>query len=189
MKTLFLIRHSITTGNERRWYYGSIDLPLSEAGRALCRSLKGSFALPEGTSFATSGMLRAEETLQLLFGDVAHEQFPGLSEMCMGRFEKHTYEELRDDEDFQRWCEDDSFVIPGGESNLDYAQRVESSLRDVIATHSGSLFIVCHGGTIRRAMCFLFPDSGKSFWDWKTDACHGYAVHFEDNTSLSYESI
>ena len=95
--------------------------------------------------------------------------------------------EIRQKRDLDRPM--DGLIIPGGESNLDYAQRVERSLGDVIATHSGSLFIVCHGGTIRRAMCFLFPDSGKSFWDWKTDACHGYAVHFEDNTSLSYESI
>lgn len=189
MKTLYLIRHSITEGNERRCYYGSSDLPLSESGRALCRTLRGSYALPEGTAFATSGMRRTEETLSLLFGDVPHQIFPGLSEMSMGKFEMHTYEELRDDPDFQRWCEDDAFVIPGGESNEGYAARVVSCVNDIVATCRGHLFIVCHSGAIRRAMTALFPDSGKGFWDWQSDSCHGYTVHFQDGRPEFYESI
>ena len=189
MKTLYLIRHSITDGNEKRWYYGAADIPLSDAGRTLCRSLQGSYALPNGTAFATSGMLRAEETLQLLFGDLQHSVFPGLSEMNMGKFEMHTYDELKDDEDFQKWCYDDAFVIPGGESNEGYTKRVESCISEIITSHSGHLFIVCHSGTIRRAMTFLFPASGKGFWDWKPDSCHGYAVYFENGSAISYESI
>ena len=37
MNTLYMIRHSLTEGNERRLYYGATDLPLSENGRTLCR--------------------------------------------------------------------------------------------------------------------------------------------------------
>lgn len=189
MKTLYLIRHSLTEGNERRCYYGETDLPLSEAGRALCRTLKGTYALDEGVSFATSGMLRAEETLELLFGTVPHECIPELSEMRQGKFEMHTYEELKDDPDFRRWFEDDAFVIPGGESNEGYARRVEHGLRAILSSHEGSLLVVCHGGAIRRAMTWLFPESGKTFWDWQTDSCHGYAVHFKENQADSYEAI
>ena len=189
MKALYLIRHSITEGNERRWYYGSSDLSLSEAGRALCRSLRGSYALPQETIFATSGMRRTEETLGLLFGDVPHRVFPDLSEMSMGKFEMHTYEELKDDPDFQRWCEDDGFVIPGGESNAAYVARVAGCIDDILATCHGYLFVVCHSGAIRRAMTALFPNSGKGFWDWRPDSCHGYVVHFRDGRPDSYDSI
>ena len=93
MSALYLIRHSLTEGNERRLYYGATDLPLTEAGRALCRSLRGSYDLPDGVAFATSGMLRAEETLELLFGDVPHERFPDLREAEMGIFEMKSYDE------------------------------------------------------------------------------------------------
>lgn len=192
MKTLYLIRHSLTTGNERRWYYGAADLPLSESGRALCQAMKGAYSLDVDVAFATSGMLRAEETLKLLFGDVPREQFPDLREMNMGKFEMHTYDELKDDPDFQRWCEDDAFVIPGGESNQGYAHRVERGIRQILSEHEvdeKSLLLVCHGGTIRRAMTFLFAESGKSFWDWQADSCHGYAVHFEESRASSYEVI
>ena len=32
MRRLTLIRHGLTEGNVRRWYYGALDLPLCEAG-------------------------------------------------------------------------------------------------------------------------------------------------------------
>ena len=32
MRHLTLIRHGLTEGNVRRWYYGALDLPLCEAG-------------------------------------------------------------------------------------------------------------------------------------------------------------
>ena len=66
MKRLILIRHSLTTGNERRWYYGSADLPLSDAGRALCMAKRGQLPVSQSAQFATTGMLRTEQTLQLL---------------------------------------------------------------------------------------------------------------------------
>ena len=87
MKRLILIRHSLTTGNERRWYYGSADLPLSDAGRALCKDKRGQLPVSQSAQFATTGMLRTEQTLQLLFGDVPHAVFPSLREMALGRFE------------------------------------------------------------------------------------------------------
>ena len=34
MRHLTLIRHGLTEGNVRRWYYGALDLPLCEAGQA-----------------------------------------------------------------------------------------------------------------------------------------------------------
>ena len=37
MKTLLLIRHGLTEGNVRRWYYGALDLPLCPDGEAALR--------------------------------------------------------------------------------------------------------------------------------------------------------
>ena len=178
MKRLILIRHSLTTGNERRWYYGSADLPLSDAGRALCKDKRGQLPVSQSAQFATTGMLRTEQTLQLLFGDVPHAVFPSLREMALGRFECRTYDELKDDADYQRWLSDadGAFVIPGGESNAGFARRVEQGVQSLLRKYDGELVVVCHGGTIRRAMSALFPDSGRSFWDWKAGPCGGYLV-------------
>lgn len=191
MKRLILIRHSLTTGNERRWYYGSADLPLSDAGRALCKDKRGQLPVSQSAQFATTGMLRTEQTLQLLFGDVPHAVFPSLREMALGRFECRTYDELKDDADYQRWLSDADgiFVIPGGESNAGFARRVEQGVQSLLRKYDGELVVVCHGGTIRRAMSALFPDSGRSFWDWKAEPCGGYLVDFRNGSPISYQSI
>ena len=36
---IYLIRHGITEGNEKRWYYGGADLPLTEGGREALKAL------------------------------------------------------------------------------------------------------------------------------------------------------
>lgn len=191
MKRLILIRHSLTTGNERRWYYGSADLPLSDAGRALCMTRRGQLPVSQSAQFTTTGMLRTEETLQLLFGDVPHAVFPSLREMDLGKFECRTYDDLKDDADYRRWLSDadGAFVIPGGESNAGFARRVEQGVQSLLRKYDGELVVVCHGGTIRRAMSALFPDSGRSFWDWKAEPCGGYLVDFRNGAPISYQSI
>lgn len=191
MKRLILIRHSLTVGNERRWYYGSADLPLSDAGRALCLAKRGQLPISDRTHFATTGMLRTEETLELLFGEVSHAILPDLREMNLGKFECHTYDELKDDPNYQRWLSDADgvFVIPGGESNAGFTLRIERGVQALLRDETNEWLVVCHGGTIRRAMSFLFPNSGKAFWDWTTEPCGGYAVDFRDSAPVSYESI
>jgi len=37
MRRLTLIRHGLTEGNVRRWYYGALDLPLCETGKSALR--------------------------------------------------------------------------------------------------------------------------------------------------------
>ena len=105
---LFLLRHGLTEANERRLYYGRTDLPLSEAGRA---ALRACAAPPAVVRYFTSGLLRTEQTLEILCGSVPHTALPGLREMDFGAFEMKSYSELKDDPDFRRWCEACLFVI------------------------------------------------------------------------------
>ena len=91
--SIYLIRHGKTLANEEHRYCGSTDLPLSEGGRAELNAL--TYRLPEGLRFVTSGMLRTEQTLQALFGDVPHSQDPRFREVDFGDFEMGTYEELK----------------------------------------------------------------------------------------------
>lgn len=190
MKTLYLIRHSITEGNQRRLYYGATDLPLIEEGRELCHSLRGSFNLPQDIRYATSGMLRTEETLKELFGDVPHEVFSEMREAGMGIFEMRSYDQLKDTEEYQAWLADATgeYVIPGGESNRGVFQRVSNCVQKIAETYEGSILIVCHGGVIGCAMSYLFPNE-RNFYEWIRGACQGYAIHFNENRPVSYENI
>lgn len=67
--TLTLIRHGLTEGNLKRLYYGSTDLPLTEAGIAALHSDPP--AAPEAQDYYTSGMRRTEQTFAILFGRTA----------------------------------------------------------------------------------------------------------------------
>ena len=191
MNALYMIRHSLTEGNERRLYYGSTDLPLSANGRALCHELHGSLTLPEGILFATSGMLRAEETLQLLVGDVPHAIYPDLREMEMGAFEMHSYDELKDNPDYQAWLSDTSgeFVIPGGESNQAVRERAVGCVRKLAASEQDAMLAVCHGGIIAAVMHEFFRDLSRSFYDWIPHACHGYEIIFQNGQPVEWKEI
>ena len=191
MNALYMIRHSLTEGNERRLYYGATDLPLSANGRALCHALQGALTLPDGVLFATSGMLRAEETLQLLVGDVPHAIYPDLREMEMGAFEMHSYDELKDNPDYQSWLSDTSgeFVIPGGESNQAVRERAVGCVRKLAASEQDAMLAVCHGGIIAAVMHEFFRDLSRSFYDWIPHACHGYEIIFQNGQPVEWKEI
>ena len=93
---LVLLRHGRTAANEARLYCGATDVALSDAGRAqlLLRRERVHYPKIDGLLRVTSGMLRADETLRILFDAEPELRLPGLREMNFGRFEMHSYEQL-----------------------------------------------------------------------------------------------
>lgn len=193
MKTLYMIRHSLTQGNERHLYYGTTDIPLTENGRKLCESLRGAFHLEEGTVFAHTGMRRTEETLRLLFGTSGTRVYPELREMDMGRIEMLSYEDVKDDADFRAWCDDatGNMPMPGGTESVNgYRARVLKGLRVLLADDTAEqLMLVCHGGTVGHGMHMLFGGEKPYFFDWIPKACEGFAVDVEDGIPVRYRKI
>ena len=192
MKTLYMIRHSLTEGNERRLYYGSADIPLTENGLELCARMRERFHLPEGIVYAHTGMLRAKQTLEALFGEHEARVYPALREMDMGRLEMLSYEDVKDDADFRAWCDDQTGDLPipgGGESVHGYQRRILSGLTALLKDEScENMMLVCHGGTISHGMLRLFPEDEKHryFYDWIPGACEGFAVTAEKGVPTGY---
>ncbi len=191
MRKLYMIRHGITEGIEKHLYYGRTDMPLTEAGRALCVSEGKKWNLPDTIEYATSGMLRTEQTLELMFGAHPHKTYPDLREMNVGAFECKTYDQLKDDPAFQTWMNDTAgeSTIPGGESNRIFRSRVARALDGLHEIYSGDVMLVCHGGVICSAMLYLFPEARPSFYDWTVESCHGYAIYFEDGKPVRFEEV
>ena len=103
---ILLIRHGKTVANEKHLYCGSTDLPLSEQGR---RELAGKkLSAPENCRYYSSGMRRADETLELLFSGVEYEREPGFREVDFGVFEMKSYEMLKEDPAYQAWLTGDN---------------------------------------------------------------------------------
>ena len=95
--TIYLIRHGKTLANERRLYCGSTDLGLSEQGREELNRIHFDIS---NVRFRTSGMKRANETMELLFPGVPYEQDSRFREVDFGVFEMHSYEELKERADY-----------------------------------------------------------------------------------------
>ncbi len=189
---MYLIRHGITEGNQKRLYYGKTDLPLVEEGkRAIWERVKvGIYPDINGLSFVTSGLLRTEETLFEIYGTVSHIADERLNEINFGDFEMKSYEELKDREDYQRWISGDNWanVCPNGESGILMDSRAFPALKGYTFK---DVFIVCHGGIISSWMQSLFPEDAehRNFYDWTPKPCEGYKIIFEDGKAEDYQKI
>lgn len=176
---LVLLRHGMTPANEARLYCGSTDVALSDKGRAQLRARRTRVRYPaiDGLERITSGMRRTDETLQILFGVEPDRREPALREMDFGRFEMHSYAQLKEDADYQRWIADETGAVPtpGGESTAAFRRRVAAAFD---ALHRDAL-VVCHGGVIAARMGQLFPEEGRNLYQWQPDFGLGYALVLE----------
>ena len=174
MSTLYLIRHGKTESNRKHLYCGSTDLPLCPEG---IEALQGLHYDIHPDRILTSGMLRTEQTLSLLFGEVPHSPDPRFREIDFGAFEMQGYEDLKDRADYQAWISGDNHrnVPPGGESGEQMEHRVLAALED-IRSREGSTLILTHGGVIAMILSHLFPEEGRNRYQWQPEPGHGYAI-------------
>ena len=182
------MRHGMTMANERRLYCGSSDLPLSEVGRAELVRLRKMVNYPnlQGLERLTSGMLRSDETLQLLFDARPDRRIPGFREIDFGLFELKSYEELKNDARYQAWiCDTEGTTAPpGGESAQNFRRRVY----DAVDAQTKDALIVCHGGVIAALMARWFPREERHLFQWQPEFGLGYEVELK-NGECSYAPI
>ena len=179
MRRLVLIRHGQTAASEQRLYYGSTDLPLTEAGKAALLEKRNIY--PELMPLVvTSGMLRTEQTLRCIYGDVPHEIHPELREVDMGIFEMRHYDEVKSQPEYQAWLAGNWYcnVPPGGES-FDQAEKRILAAFQTLLQRKEDMTAVVHGGTILVAMPFLFPEEKRTGYEWQPPPGCGYAVDLE----------
>ena len=191
MRTLYLLRHSLTEANEKRLYSGATDLPLTPKGRALAEEAGKNRPLPVCDLYATSGMKRADETILLMTGRKADIALPSLREMNFGRFELLDYETLKNDADYVRWIEDTEGLVrcPGGECSADFKARVLRGGEALLAMDWRNACLVCHGGVIVNLMQTWFPAENRQFYAWQPAACGGWRVCFEEQNPVCFATL
>ncbi len=168
---IYLIRHGKTPANEQRIYCGSTDMSLSEGGIEELEKLPYDI---KNVRFLTSGMKRTNETLKVLFGDVPFAEDMRFREVDFGLFEMHSYEELKDREDYQRWItgDNETNIPPEGESGQQMSERVLEAFREI----REDTVLVTHGGVIAAIMQHCFPDEGKNRYEWQPKNGCGYLL-------------
>ena len=195
---IHIIRHGITAGNLKNLMYSNTDLPLLKTGVEQIAELAAQNAYPvcENANYYTSGLLRTEQTLLLIYGEVEHKKIRDLREMEFGKYENRTFEELNRDPEYMEWFSDETgeVAIPGGESINGFKRRAVSGFEEVLADHlaeteeaeeadsgreSVDSIIICHGGPISAIMEYCFPDEKEHMFRWMPDPGHGYTIEFE----------
>ncbi len=146
-----LLRHGPTVWNAEGRIQGSLDMPLSEEGRARMAALAPPAGFGDARAYS-SPLERARETAQLMgLRDVIVDA--RLSEHNWGRWEGMTREEIlaRDGADcFERAGKGAAFTPFGGERTSDLLARVESFLLDV-GRDARDAVAIAHRGVLRSA--------------------------------------
>lgn len=202
---IVLIRHGITEGNEMHMYYGSTDVSLSERGKHLLEKQRdeGLYPISETAQFYTTGMLRTEQTLRIVYGDREHGVIEDLKELDFGEFEMHTYEELNSVPEYQKWitAEDSGKAPPGGESIDSFTTRIRRGFDELTVRNELQMLklrnhrkeamtiCICHGGVISGIMDYIWPGEYKNFFEWIPDPGHGYILLVEDGSFTGYEQF
>ena len=166
---IHLIRHGLTEANEKGWYLGLTDLPLSPAGLTDLLEKKKSAVYPCGSRFFTSPLTRCQQTLAVLYPGCHPEIIEGLAECDFGDWDGRSAQELQQDSGFQRWIAGQQKSIPGGEHADHFQQRVMTAFEGVVEQlmRSGDTdAVICtHGGVIMMIMAaYAYPKADLSQW-------------------------
>jgi broad specificity phosphatase PhoE len=153
-RDILLCRHGETAWNRERRIMGSLDVPLSDAGRAQCASLARLLPAFGVTRIVASPLARAAETADIVARALGLPVFvdADLEEVRFGRWQGMTYDEIASDPLFAGYVENPvECATPGGETALDVQRR---GLAAVERAASGErTLLVSHGDLIRTVLC------------------------------------
>jgi 2,3-bisphosphoglycerate-dependent phosphoglycerate mutase len=151
---IIAIRHGETAWNVDTRIQGQLDIPLNDTGRWQAGRLANALAAEPIAAVYASDLLRAWDTA-LSVGNAAglpvvtHE---GLRERGFGIFQGRTYAEVEQlwPDLALRWRKrDPDFAPEGGESLVEFRERVTTTAHELAARHPGEqIVMVGHGGVM-----------------------------------------
>jgi alpha-ribazole phosphatase/probable phosphoglycerate mutase len=156
MSRIVLIRHAEPEESARGLCYGTLEVGLSDEGRAnaarLALSLGGLpydavYASPRWRTVETAAPLAQARDLTTLVDDE-------LREIHFGEFEGRRYDEIAEThpEIYREWMETPTTVtFPGGESYEDLRVRALRALTRICKAHECAV-VVTHGGVVRAGL-------------------------------------
>jgi probable phosphoglycerate mutase len=170
---LYLARHGETNDNrEPIRVQGFTDTPLNETGRKQAAELAERVAPLGIASLWSSDLSRASETAKIVGDRLGLEPRldARLREANRGEWEGYRFIDIEREqpERYAAWRRaGEVFRFPGGESLRDQLERVMAALDDVRAGGELPALVICHGGSIRVALCARDPRGLDAFHDFE----------------------
>ena len=180
MIKIALIRHSKTKGNLEGRYIGTTDEHLCDEGIELLKTK----SYPKVEYIYSSPLLRCIETAQIIYDGSSYLVHDGLRECSFGDFENKNYEELKDNEYYQRWIDSNGTLpFPNGEDGMVFRSRCvkafDDIVEDMITKGNKSCAIIVHGGTIMSILDkYSFPN--KDFYNWQVKNGEGFLAEIDE---------
>ncbi|MFV0498624.1 MAG: histidine phosphatase family protein [Bacilli bacterium] len=167
---IYLIRHGKTYYNEVGKYLGVSDVNLSKNGVLELKKISYKFKYDV---IISSPLKRCIQTSKILFKN--HDYIiDDFKEFNFGRFEGFTYEQLKEDLEYQLWLEDiDNYKISNGQSSQEFKKIVLGAYENILKMNYECVVIVCHAGVI-RALVEHFTN--KNFFEISVDYGRGYVI-------------
>lgn len=171
--TLLLIRHAETVWNREGRIQGYGDSPLSEEGRAQTMKLWRRLNRIKLSAAYSSSSERCVETARRAMGrtDIPLEQFEGLRERNLGRWEGRLWPEIAKEapDDAVRYKNDASFRPPEGETWLEMQARVDGVIAHALKEHMGRRVVIfTSGGPVRAAVMSALKADANRWAAWST---------------------
>jgi len=171
LRGVLLARHGQTDDNlPPLRFQGFRDTPLNDTGRAQVHELAEKIAARSDPIAAlwSSDLSRAHETAEIVGARIGltPRLDPRLREANRGEWEGHLFPEIEraEPDRFAAWMRGGaSWRFPGGESLQEQQDRVMASLADIAAAGELPALAVCHGGSIRVALCSRDPRGLDAF--------------------------
>jgi len=163
VKRVFIVRHGETDYNAQHRWQGHLDVPLNENGKQQADALATYFADQSIDLIFSSDLKRAYDTAQAIATakkmDIKKEK--RLREVHLGLFQGLTRTQIQEayPQEAFNWDNDDSFVVPQGESRVQLQNRAYAAWQSLTKSKDAkTIMLVSHGGTIRMLLQKLFPE-------------------------------
>ncbi|MDO5518046.1 MAG: histidine phosphatase family protein [Clostridium sp.] len=180
MIKIILIRHSKTQGNIEGRYIGITDEHLCKDGIELLKSKD----YPKVEAVYCSPLLRCTETAEIIYKNLKPKIYDGLRECSFGDFENKNYEELKNDEYYQKWIDSNGTLpFPNGEKTKIFKNRCISAFDDIVnditENKVDTSALIVHGGTIMSILDkYSYPH--KEFYNWQAKNGEGYLIEIDE---------
>jgi len=190
---LILIRHGESEGNARRKFSGFQNVNLTEKGIKQAERLAFRLSKVSVDEVYCSDLKRARDTAEIIFKDRGLQIItnPNFREINFGAWEGYTFEEIMaqygKNTEIKLWMSklQEEINIPGGESFLDFNQRVMSELNKILEKNrkegtDRTISLICHGGTIRIILCNALKINLKYMWNIEQHPTALNIIHYYD---------
>lgn len=177
MIRLLFVRHGQTQWNRELRYNGDTDTELTPFGQRQAAAIAARLQGRHIDAIICSDLQRAMATAQAIAATTNSTLQPDRQwrEIRFGSAEGLRWGDVvaRFPAAAQGWAANrPEAAMPGGESMLDVARRVQAALDAIVAAYDNrTVVIVSHGGPLRVALCLLLDTDVSHHWRFNVAPC------------------